>query len=121
MKTSANKAKAKPVAVAGQKWALRLYVAGPTAQSIAAFRNLEELCETHLPGRYQIEVIDLAKQPEIAQGEQILALPAVVRKRPSPIRKVIGSLSDTERVLTGLDLRKKVKNPFAPRKGGNHV
>lgn len=121
MKTSARKAKAKPAAANGQKWALRLYVAGPTPQSVAAFRNLEQLCETHLPGRYQIEVIDLTKQPEVAQGDQILALPTVVRKRPSPIRKIIGSLSDTERVLTGLDLREEEKDPFAPRKRGNHV
>ena len=121
MKASARKTKAKAAATTGQKWALRLYVAGPTPLSVAAFRNLEQLCETHLPGRYQIEVIDLTKQPEVAQGDQIMALPTVVRKRPSPIRKVIGSLSDTERVLSGLGLREKEKDPFAPRKRGNHV
>ena len=121
MKSSARKPKAKAAAAPKKKWALRLYVAGPTPQSVAAFRNLEQLCEDHLPGRYQIEVIDLLQQPEIAHGDQILALPTVVRNRPSPIRKIIGSLTDTERVLTGLDIREKEKDPFAPRKGGKHV
>lgn len=121
MKPSARKSRAKPAAASGEKWALRLYVAGPTPQSVAAFRNLEQLCEDHLPGRYQIEVIDLLKQPQSAHGDQILALPTVVRKRPSPVRKVIGSLTDTERVLTGLDLREKEKDPFARRKGGKNV
>jgi circadian clock protein KaiB len=121
LKPSARKPKANAAAPPKEKWALRLYVAGPTPQSVAAFRNLEQLCEDHLPGRYQIEVIDLLKQPQIAHGDQILALPTVVRKRPSPIRKVIGSLTDTERVLSGLDIRHTDKDPFAPRKGGRHV
>jgi circadian clock protein KaiB len=121
MKPLARKFRTKSVTVPKEKWALRLYVAGPTPQSVAAFRNLEQLCEDHLPGRYQIEVIDLLKQPQIAHGDQILALPTVVRKRPSPTRKVIGSLTDTERVLSGLDLRHVDKDPFAPRKGGKHV
>jgi circadian clock protein KaiB len=121
MKQSIKKSKAKSAGAPKEKWALRLYVAGPTPQSVAAFRNLEQLCEDHLPGRYQIEVIDLLKQPQIAHGDQILALPTVVRRRPSPIRKVIGSLIDTERVLSGLNLRETAKDPFAPRKGGKHV
>jgi circadian clock protein KaiB len=87
------------------KWDLRLYVAGPTTKSLAAFRNLEQLCKEHLPGNYHIEVVDLVKTPQLAKGEQILALPALVRQLPIPIRKVVGDLSDTERVLVGLDLR----------------
>jgi circadian clock protein KaiB len=103
------------------QWDLRLYVAGPTPKSIAAFRNLEDLCEEHLAGRYHISVIDLTKNPQLAKGDQILAVPTVVRNLPSPIRKVIGNLSNTERVLVGLDLRARDADPFAPRKGGSHV
>jgi circadian clock protein KaiB len=87
------------------EWKLRLYVSDKTPNSVAAFRNLEKLCETHLAGRYRIEVIDLLKNPQLAQGDQILAVPTVVRKLPAPIRRVIGTLADTERVLVGLDLR----------------
>jgi circadian clock protein KaiB len=97
-------------------WELRLYVAGPTPKSIAAFHNLEQICEEHLAGHYHITVIDLEKNPELAQGEQILALPALVRKLPKPIRKLIGTLSDIERVLVGLDLRPDGVNPFAAEK-----
>lgn len=82
-------------------WKLRLYVADNTSKSVAAFRNLEHLCEEHLAGRYHIEVIDLLKNPQLAQGDQILAVPTVVRKLPAPIRKIIGTLADTERVLVG--------------------
>lgn len=85
-------------------WTLRLYVAGQTPKSVAAFGNLKVLCEEHLAGRYQIEVIDLLEQPQLAQGDQILAIPTLVRKLPEPVRKIIGDLSDTERVLIGLDL-----------------
>jgi circadian clock protein KaiB len=86
------------------QWDLRLYVAGATAKSSTAFRNLERLCEEYLAGRYRIEVVDLMKNPQLGQADQILALPALVRKRPFPIRKMIGNLSDTERVLSSLDL-----------------
>ena len=86
-------------------WQLRLYVTDQTAKSRAAFANLTEICETHLKGRYQITVVDLLKQPQLAKGDQILAVPTVVRKLPSPVRKIIGDLSDAERVLVGLDLR----------------
>jgi circadian clock protein KaiB len=90
---------------AGETWELRLYVAGQTAKSIAALANLRRYCEQHVPGRYQLEVIDLMQHPQLAEGDQILAIPTVVRKVPEPIRKVIGDLSNEERVLVGLDLR----------------
>lgn len=86
-------------------WQLRLYVAGQTSKSLTAFSNLKKLCEAHLAGKYSIEVIDLQKNPTLAKGDQILAIPTLVRKLPSPIRKIIGDLSNTERVLIGLDLR----------------
>lgn len=86
-------------------WNLRLYVAGQTNKSITAFDNLRKICEEYLPGKYHIEVIDLLEQPQLASGDQILALPTLVRKLPVPMRKIIGDLSNTERVLVGLDLR----------------
>ena len=86
---------------------LRLYVAGQTPKSLAAFANLKKLCEEHLAGRYEIEVIDLLKHPQLASGDQILAIPTLVRKLPSPIKKIIGDLSNTERVLVGLDIREQ--------------
>src|SRR5689334_601762 len=86
-------------------WELRLYVAGQTPKSLRAFANLKRICEEHLAGVYHIEVIDLLKNPQLAAGDQILALPTLVRKLPEPVRKIIGDLSDTERVLVGLDLR----------------
>jgi circadian clock protein KaiB len=90
---------------AGDHWDLRLYVAGQTAKSLAAFANLKKVCEEHLAGKYTIEVIDLLVNPQLAQGDQILAIPTLVRKLPEPIRKIIGDLSNTERVLVGLQLR----------------
>jgi len=86
-------------------WTLWLYVAGRTPKSLAAFANLKRLCDDHLNGRYTIEVIDLVETPRRAKDDQILAVPTLVRKLPEPVRKVIGDLSDTERVLAGLDLR----------------
>ena len=86
---------------------LRLYVAGQTPKSLAAFANLKKICEEHLAGRYHIEIIDLLKDPQLASGDQILAIPTLVRKLPEPIKKIIGDLSNTERVLIGLDLREK--------------
>jgi circadian clock protein KaiB len=94
---------------AGETWELRLYVAGHTAKSIAALANLRRYCEENVPGRYHIEVIDLLQHPQLAEGDQILAIPTVVRKVPEPIRKVIGDLSNEERVLVGLDLRPKLR------------
>ena len=86
-------------------WKLRLYVAGQTPKSLTAFTNLKRLCEERLHGRYVIEVIDLLKTPQLAEDDQILAIPTLVRKLPVPIRKIIGDLSNTERVLVGLDLQ----------------
>lgn len=86
-------------------WCLRLYVAGQSPRSIQAFQNLKELCETHLAGRYEIEIIDLIENPRLARGDQIVAVPTLVRKLPEPVRKIIGDLSNTDRVLVGLDLR----------------
>jgi circadian clock protein KaiB len=83
---------------------LRLYVAGQTPRSLAAFSNLRRICETHLAGRYEIEVIDLLEHPQLARGDEIIAVPTLVRKLPEPIKKLIGDLSDTERVLVGLQL-----------------
>ncbi len=87
------------------KFELRLYVAGQTAKSLAAFANLKRICETHLAGQYSIEVIDLTKNPALAAGDQILAVPTLVRRLPEPIRKIIGDLSNEERVLVGLDVQ----------------
>ena len=86
-------------------WQLRLYVTDSTPKSLTAFSNLKKFCESHLKGRYRITVIDLVKQPHLAKGDQILAIPTVVRRLPQPVRTIIGNLSDTERVLVGLDLR----------------
>ena len=90
-----------------KSYELRLYVAGQTPKSIAAFANLKKICEEHLAGQYNIEVIDLLKKPQLASGDQILAIPTLVRKLPAPIRKIIGDLSDTERVLVGLNIREQ--------------
>jgi circadian clock protein KaiB len=87
------------------RWELRLYVAGKTAKSVAALENLKKICEQHLPGQYQIEVVDLLVHPQLAKGDQIVAIPTLVRKLPQPIRKVIGDLSNTDRALVGLQLR----------------
>ena len=86
-------------------WELRLYIAGQTPRSVAAFANLKKLCEEHLPGRYKIEVIDLMQHPQLAAGDQIVAIPTLVRKLPEPLRRIVGDLSNTERALVGLQLR----------------
>lgn len=90
---------------------LRLYVAGQTPKSIAALANLKRICETHLAGQYRIEVIDLQKTPQLAAGDQILAVPTLVRRLPEPIKKIIGDLSNEERVLVGLDVQLLEDNP----------
>jgi circadian clock protein KaiB len=95
----------KPNAPSEELMLLRLYVAGQTPKSVAAFANLKKICEDNLKGSYKIEVIDLIKQPQLAKGDQILAIPTLVRKLPEPIKKIIGDLSNTERVLVGLDIR----------------
>ncbi len=86
---------------------LRLYVAGQTPRCVTAFANLKKICDEHMAGQYQIEVIDLLLNPQLAAGDQILAIPTLVRKLPEPVRKIIGDLSNTERVLVGLDLHRK--------------
>jgi circadian clock protein KaiB len=91
-----------------EKWILRLYVAGNTARASSALRNLEAVCEEHLQGRYKIEVVDLLKQPQLARGDQIVALPTLVRRLPPPMKKIIGDLSNQERLLVGLNLRRGV-------------
>ncbi len=90
-----------------EKWELRLYTAGQTPKSLAAFRNLKKVCDEHLPGKYEIEVVDLLANPRLAKDHQIVAIPTLVRKLPDPIRKIIGDLSDVERTLVGLELRAK--------------
>src|ERR1700756_1013188 len=92
-------------AASSEVWDLRLYVAGQTAKSLAALANLKKVCEEHLAGKYRIEVIDLLVNPQLARGDQIVAIPTLVRKLPAPIRKIVGDLSNTERVLVGLQLR----------------
>lgn len=110
---SARKPREDPSASEGEpdqerRWELRLYVAGQTPKSLRAFANLKKICEEHLTGQYRIEVIDLVERPQLAEGDQILAIPTLVRKLPAPVKKIIGDLSNTERVLVGLDLREVV-------------
>ena len=90
----------------GEMWDLRLYIAGQTPKSLTAFSNLKRICEENLQGKYHIEVVDLAKNPELAKIDQILAIPTLVRKLPTPIRKIIGDLSNKEKVLVGFDLHR---------------
>ena len=89
----------------GEVWNLRLYIAGQTSRSLAALSNLEAICNQHLARKYRLEVIDLLKNPQLASGDQILAIPTLVRRLPAPMKKIVGDLSKTERVLVGLDLR----------------
>jgi circadian clock protein KaiB len=96
---------ARPARAQKAEWQLRLYVAGETTKSVAALANLRRLCETHLAGRYEIEVIDLLVNPKLAAGDQILAVPTLVRKFPEPMRKIIGDLSNEGRVLVGLNVK----------------
>jgi circadian clock protein KaiB len=100
-RSSANGATSRP---RPETWELRLYVAGQTVRSVQAFANLKKICEEHLRGRYRIEVIDLLKNPTLARGDQILAVPTLVRKLPPPVKKIIGDFTNTERVLVGLNL-----------------
>ena len=113
MPATKTKTRAQPGKPAGKPkprkpevWKLRLYVAGQTPKSLRAFANLKALCEEHLKGRYRIEVIDLMKNPQLARGDQIVAIPTLVRRIPLPLRTIIGDLSDSVRLLVGLDLRK---------------
>ena len=104
MKTIA-KARTKTSRAPSTKYVLYLYVAGETAKSVSALSNLKKICDAHLEGQYRIEVIDLLQNPRLARDHQILALPTLVRQVPSPVRKIIGDLSNTERVLVGLDIK----------------
>lgn len=105
MKVAKKRAGTKTADVDRSFWRLRLYVAGQTPNSLKAFANLKKLCEEHLAGRYDIEVIDLLENPKLAAGDQIIAIPTLVRKLPPPMRKIIGDLSNTERMLVGLELK----------------
>src|SRR5665647_41151 len=98
---------AKPRKAASDRYILRLYVAGLMPKSTLAIANIKKICEENLQGQYELEVIDLYQQPQLAQGDQIVAVPALIKKLPPPLRRIIGDMSDTERVLVGLDLRKK--------------
>ena len=97
--------KTRPTKVKSVTYTLRLYIAGKTPKSVAALENLQKICAEHLAGQYKIQVVDLLENPQLARGDQILAIPTLVRKLPLPVRKIIGDLSNTERVLVGLDLR----------------
>lgn len=90
-----------------KQWELCLYVAGQTARAVTAFANLKKICEEHMAGLYHIEVINLLEHPQLARGDQIVAVPTLVRKLPKPVRKIVGDLSNTQRVLVGLDLRER--------------
>ena len=96
--------KEKPIKTPDDNWVLRLYVAGQTPKSVTAFANLKKICEEQLQSKYTIEVVDLLKNPELSRDDQIFAIPTLVRKLPVPVRKIIGDLSNTERVIIGLDL-----------------
>ena len=109
--TAAKTKKKAEKAAPSAEWQLRLYVAGQTPNSVAALDNLKRLCESHLAGRYEIEVVDLLVNPKLAAGDQILAVPTLVRKFPEPIRKIIGDLSNEGRVLVGLDVQPIGKAP----------
>lgn len=99
--------KSGPANAGSSLYILRLYIAGRTPRSVDAITNIKKICEEHLQGRYELEVIDLYQQPQLAQGEQIIAVPTLIKKLPLPLRRIIGDMSNTERVLVGLDLRKK--------------
>jgi circadian clock protein KaiB len=97
-----------------EPYTLRLYVAGTTPKSLRAIANLKKICEDHLHGRYDLEVIDIYQQPRLVQGDQIIAVPTLVKKRPLPLRKLVGDMSDTDRVLVGLDVRPRSAHKGPP-------
>jgi circadian clock protein KaiB len=106
-KTGQPKARRAALAVVQSHYILKLYVAGQSPKSVNAIVNIKKICEENLQGQYELEVIDLYQQPQLAQGEQIIAVPTLIRKLPPPLRRIIGDLSNIERVLVGLDIRKK--------------
>ncbi len=103
----AGRSTRRPKTVSSERWNLRLYVAGQTPRSLAALDNLKRICEAHMADRYEIEVVDLIQNPRLAAGDQIVAIPTLVRKLPPPMKKIIGDLANEERVLVGLDLRQE--------------
>jgi len=105
-KLKTNRRKKPPAKAKEDKWVLRLYIAGQTPRAVNAFNNLRSICEEQLKGNYRIEVIDLLKKPQLGRNDQILAIPTLVRKLPGPVRRIIGDLSNRERLLIGLDLKK---------------
>lgn len=113
--SKSNRHIGRPAKASREKWVLRLYVAGQNRRAVAAFDNLTQICEDELKGRYKIQVIDLLKNPMLARNDQILAVPTLVRALPRPVRNIIGDLSNTDRVLVGLDLREETQRPS--RKG----
>jgi circadian clock protein KaiB len=107
MKMKSTEQKSVPRKAESNSYVLRLYVAGQTPKSVHAIANINKICEEHLRGRYELKVIDLYQQPQLAQGDQIIAVPTLIKKLPAPLRRIIGDMSNTERVLVGLDLRLK--------------
>ncbi len=106
-KKAVKKVQKKAIETEKKQWWLRLYVAGQTPRSLAAFQNLKKICDEHLKGEYDIEVIDLLKNPQLAKGDQIVAIPTLVRNLPTPVKKIIGDLSNFDRVLVGLDIKER--------------
>lgn len=106
-KKTVKRVRKKIVETEKKQWWLRLYVAGQTPRSLAAFQNLKKICDEHLKGEYDIEVIDLLKNPQLAKGDQIVAIPTLVRNLPTPVKKIIGDLSNSDRVLVGLDIKER--------------
>jgi circadian clock protein KaiB len=104
-RSAANKKAPAPQPVSSEFWAMRLYVAGQSARSTAAISNLRRICDDHIPGRYEILIIDLLRNPELAKDDQIVAIPTLIKKMPVPVRRIIGDLSATERVVVSLELR----------------
>ena len=107
-KSKTSRRKTRPAKAKKDKWILRLYIAGQTSRSVTAFNNLKSVCEEQLKGNYRIEVVDLLKKPQLGRNDQILAIPTLVRKLPVPMRRIIGDLSNIERLLIGLDLKKHI-------------
>ena len=107
VKSKTSRRKVKPAKTQKDKWILRMYIAGQTPRAITAFNNLKSICEEQLKGNYKIEVIDILQNPQLGREHQILAIPTLVRKLPVPVRRIIGDLSNTERVLVGLDLKEQ--------------
>lgn len=118
MSETEHRAEERPQEPRTPKWTLRLYVAGQTPKSVTAFANLKKICEEYMHGEYTIEIIDLLENPQLAEGDQIIAVPTLVRKLPEPVKKIIGDLSNTDRVLVGLDIVPTDRKSVQEAKGG---